>query len=664
MKNYCFTLILLIIFSCKEDQNLPPNNTFVQVKSISSVVLPSGGVTLKGSIKNAELELDYGFMIYLNSNITPNASEIRSSKRITGLHNGDFTITFKNDLYKNQDYYYRAFAYTSNKTILGEEKMFASSGSAQSIITNVSPSIAHIRDTVSVFGKNFSENITLSLNQININPIIVNDSLIKFIVPGYPSDRRYDNFTIRKRTGEEVVYNDFGIHIPELYSISPNPAYDTDTLTITGNHFDIIKEANKVFIGDYGKLEILESSRTVLKVKGPGGFSDFKPRFKIRAQHTEIDVYNKLDIVLPEVTGISKVIKFDTPFTIKGNDFPYVYGCTFGSRYRPWLNKTTFLEPIKCYRDGLIVTLNKVSSLKDFYHNEINTTYFDVENTYNFDYYIDEPIIKVKGYELEDTHVYKNELYAFSNPFNYTNDYVVKFDETEKDFILKDEYKIDDTSVGHSYIKCFYKDNFYYVRYVNGENILFSYNFITKRNTRLKEIPGQGRQKGFIKGFGDYLYFGLGNLNDIWRYSIKDDIWEKFTELAFSDINVFNRNNPLVFFLNNAIYIGGGNIRKNDLYAIDLDSREITKKKSLPFFIESDFANSFIVKENKLLFYNQYFYEYNPDSNEWTILEAFRNANYYNITSFRHMVFYRDEIYGYSGGLYNTGFYKFNNKYF
>lgn len=671
MKNYCFLFILLVFLSCKEEQEIPPNNNSVEVESISAEVLSTGGVTLKGFIKNVELELDYGFIIYTNSTPTPSVLSSILRKRITGLHNGNFEMTFKNDLYNTQNYYYRAFAYTSNKTILGEEKEFASVGSSQPIIKELIPELGYINDTVTVVGKCFSENITLSLNDIKVTPLKVNDSLIKFIVPSYPFDRRYDNITIRKRTGEQVKYDNFGIHIPEVHSITPNPAYDTDTLTITGNHFDLRKDANSVFIGNYHKLEILESSRTTLKVKGPGAFSDFEPRFKIRAQHTEIDVYNKLAIILPEVTSVSKVIKYNTPFTIKGSNFPYTQGCSFTFRYTPWLNKGVFLEPIKCYRDSLIVTLNKASYLKDFYQNEVTTKYFDVEKTYFSEYYIDEPIIRTKeGHDIIKTHTYNGNLYAFYRRFNSNDYYIAKYDDDEKTFFFTNENKIDDSSVREYTNRTFYKNMYYYLIRRNDESILYGYNFIEKRNYRLNAIPSKNKIEGFVKGFGDYLYYGfestvnnLGeNVKVVWRYSIKDDKWDKFVELDNTEIGDKSRPIPLVFFLNNSIYIGSGNRNLNDLYAIDLASKTLSNKKSLPFSLYNTNAknnNSFIIKDNKLLYFYNSFYQYDPDLDEWTILDAFRKESFFNLNYFKFMHYYKDELYGYTGSMY-----KFNNNYF
>ncbi|WP_397446629.1 IPT/TIG domain-containing protein [Polaribacter sp. R77954] len=666
MKKYFLLFIILVGFACQEEQVIPPNNNFVKIESISSSVLDSGGVTLKGTIENVELDLDYGFLVYSYPTINPNLFSMGFMKRNTGLYNGDFELTFNENLYKNQTYYYRAFAYSSNKTIFGQEKEFLSSGSLQPIITEVTPEIAHLNDTVSITGKHFSDEITLAINNNSFNVLVSNDSLVQFLVKDYPSEDNNDEILIKKRTGEEVTFKGFGIYIPEVYEISPNPAYDTDTLLIHGNHFDLRKEFNSVYKDNY-KLEVLESTRTTLKVKGNGYFGKFKPAFKIRAQRSEIEILEALEIVEPKITKIPTVIKFNNTFTINGTNFPNVSECRFHTVYAVSLQESIHLNLENCNRDSLSVVLNSSSLLKDFYQNKVTLSFFGKTQEYNLDHYIDEPIIRVFGSNLQSTHIYNNQLYAFTQLSYNGNYYVSKFDDQEKKFNYNEDDKIDDITVGYWSVNTFHEDTYYYMKNISGVNYLHSYNFITKTHKTLLQVPGDGRLNGFLKGSGNYLYYGLGsftgfpqkNFNDILRYSIKDNTWEKFAEIDYSDISEIRRDYPLVFFMNNAIFIGGGHQYKNDMYAIDLDSRVVAKKKSLPFFIDNNYQNSHIIKNGKLLYFKNSFYEYDPFIDEWTILGAFKNESVHNLESFNNMIIHKNEVYGFNGS-----FYKFNNEYF
>ncbi|WP_435263687.1 IPT/TIG domain-containing protein [Tenacibaculum sp. nBUS_03] len=665
-KIYLIVLLSLLFSNCSSEKTIPPNNNSVKVETLSSKILPEGGVELTGSIKNVELELDYGFVIASDKNQTQNYPVI--TKTISGIKNGEFSLKIKNDLHKNQQYYFNAFAYTNNRKIYGIEKSFTSQGSTNPIIESITPSIAHLGDTIIIKGKNFSNDFSVLFNKTKASILIKSDSLTKAIVPTYPSGLRFSKITLEKTTGE-LDSVDFKLYEPVVYSIDPKLVHGSDVLTFKGDHFDLRKNANKVrmmFHSNYTFLEIISSTRNELKVKAPIHYYEFKPRFKLTSQAKEIDVNNFLEVKIPTITACPKTIKFDTEYIVEGNNFPNI-----GYSFRPFsvkINSYSNVKIDKATKEKLTLSISKNTPLRDFYIKSFSIEYLGKTTKFDTEVYVDEPMISVNNQETIKTHTYNGSLFGLVYDFNNRGYFISKFDEIKKEFTIDPRNKLPTNLINTKFI-AFYKDTLVFLAYENNINKLYSYNFSNKTTKALADFPGENRLNALIEVVNDHLYFGLGSFNyypvkyfnDIWKYSFSQNTWTK--AINFVEINSINKakKNPISFGVGNKLFFGAGQDGYNsDFWVYDTSTNKITKRASLPFQ-KSEYSTIHpVLKDNKIFVFFDYLYSYDINTDKWEIHNNFKD---YGVKS--GLFVHDNHIYKYSRK-HGSGDYthKLNNNYF
>lgn len=665
-KLYVTALLSLLFFNCSSEKTIPPNNNNVKVETLSSKILPEGGVELTGRIENVELELDYGFVIATHKNQTQNYPII--TKTISGLKNGEFSLKIKNDLHKKYQYYFNAFAYTSNRKIYGLEKRFTSQGSTNPVIESVIPSIAHLGDTIIIKGKNFSNNFSVLFDKIKATVLIKSDSLTKAIVPIYPSGLRFSKITLEKKTGE-LDSADFKLYEPIVNAISPKYVHGSDILTFKGDHFDLRKNVNKVrmmFHSNYTFLEIISSTRNELKVKAPIHYYEFKPRFKLTSQAKEIDVNNFIEVKIPNIISCPKTIKFDTEYIVEGNNFPNI-----GYSFRPFsvqLNSHSHAKIDKATKEKLSLSISKNTSLRDFYIKNFSIEYLGKKTTFDTKVYIDEPMIFINNQETIKTHTYNGILFGLVYDFNSRGYFISKFDEIKKEFIIDQRNKLPTNSINTKFI-AFYKNTFVFLKYENNINKLYSYNFSNKTTKTLADFPGENRFNALIEVVNDHLYFGLGSFThhpvkyfgDIWKYSFTQNTWIK--AIDFAEITSMNKakRNPISFSVGNKLFFGAGQDGyHSDFWVYDTSTNKITKRGSLPFLKGGSSTIHPVVKGNKVFVFLDYLYSYDINSDKWATHNNFKD---YGVTS--GLFVHDNYIYKYSYK-HGSGYYthKLNNNYF
>ncbi len=647
MKKLILLALILTIFNCEKKDVTPPNNNNVEVETISAELIDNGGVVLKGRIKDVQLPLNYGFVFSNYEGGTLEYPEI--SEYLSGNFNGDYTITFRDNLRKDQVYYYNAVAYTSNKFIFGEEKSFVSNGSSIPNIVSVEPTKAHLLDTINIRGENFSKNPSVYFEQSQSDIIFKSDTLIKCIVPYYhkpEGEKHLASIKVKKTTEEEVIYNDFSLHTPVVYAMEPYLVHDTDTVTIRGDHFH--KEAFRNLLtmsinGNYNKLEIVESSRTELKFINSGIYYDFHPKFQITSQYQTIDVSDKLELKMPAITGFpDECISFEKDFTIKGTNFPR-------SVLNNFLTITiggTRFTPKEVYKDSLVMGVYD-TYYKDFNLKDIVLNYFDNEVTYPAEICINEPWIIVNYNTVGLVHNYQGETYVeFKGK-------IAKFNsEDNKFYDVTGERIPEEVNSGH---RVFNKNKLYhYSHYQSDPNTFRSYDIFTNELNTLAPFPGELRSEGFISTVGDYIYFGLGasifakNFDDIWRYSIQNDTWEFVINFPGITSSSQAKEKPLTFVIGNNIYFGAGqrSTANSDFWIFDTINNTITPGEPLPSPIASTwiynavYATSFL---NKGYYYNQYLEEYDADTNSWKTYSDIPGGSPENGIFFHNGIMYKTE---------------------
>ena len=626
MKKILFVVFIFSVLSCEKKDITPPNNNGVSVETISAELISNGGVILKGRIKDVQIPLNYGFVFSTYEGGTYEYAEI--SEYLSGTFNGEYNITFRNNLYKEQTYYYNAVAYTSNEFIFGEEKTFISNGSTIPSITSVEPVQAHLFDTISIKGKHFSKTPNVFFNERKADLIFKSDTLITCAVPFYNYNQEDDAspvIKIVKPTKEEASFDQFSLYKPEVLSMEPYLVHDTDTVTIHGNHFHKDPLRNRLTMevnGSYYSVEIIESSRTEIKFINSGIYYAFHPKFKLRSQFQTIDITDKLELKMPTITELPECMSFDEDIVIKGTNFPSAILNDFltinigGTRF----------TPKKVYKDSLVMQVYD-TYYKDFHLKDVVLNYFGNETVYPADICINEPWIIVGNVRLSRIHSYQNETYGIIYEGHQQPGEIGKFDVDQNKFeSLTGEFIPAEVRYGP---KIFNKSKMYhYSTSPNNPNAFKSYDIFTKQLEDLAPFPGELRTDGLINTIGDYIYFGLGanvvnqHYADIWRYSIPNDSWEFVIDFPGIDSKEDAKEKPLNFVIGNNIYIAAGqrNYAHSDFWVLNTNTGTIESKEPLPSPIASSWiydtvnATSFL---NKGYYFNQFLEEYDPDTDSW-----------------------------------------------
>ena len=659
-KTFSLLLFIGLFVCCSKKEDIPPNSNNVELETISSQVLNEGGVILTGNITGVELPLNYGFV--LSSYEGGTFDETYNFESLNGFHNGRFNIELRNNLEKDQTYYYNAVAYTSNKYIFGEEKSFVSNGSAAPFIKEVVPNIAHVSDTITITGKYFSKNFNVFFDGVQSNIIVKSDSLIKCIVPtNFSIGEANRSIKIKKSTQEETVYDDFSLYTPEVYSLEPAIAHDSDTITIVGNHFDNVKLRNRLTLDVYGNdsnLEIIESSRTEIKFINAGTYYDFHPKFKLTSQFQTIDITEKLEVKLPTINDAPNCISYGEAITISGMDFPSYNSGEFDIK----LGETSFA--IKSINRSQIILDVHDGFYNDFDLKDITVNYLGNEIIYETNICVDEPWIKVSFENPSITYSYQDNAYAVLET-------VGKFNSNKYEFeSITGEQVPEEVNYGH--LRVFNADKFYHYNSGINPKAFKSYDIFTNKLTDLAPFPGENRDSGFIIGVGDYIYFGLGGLNaggkyfsDIWRYSIQNNMWEFIID--FPGISSYDtaKLSPMVFAIGDKIFIAAGErtTYNSDLWELDTQSNALSVKAPLPIPIVD--VNKATVIDDKAYFESNNLFEYNSTNNTWKTYSDIKGIGFkysgYSQSIFTHEgIIYRSI--NTSSPYYNL-LYKLNPKY-
>ncbi len=611
MKKLILLLFLFPFYSCEKDDGP------IVLETVDAVMLEEGGVELFGKIQNLKQEASYGFIVSQNAD-----AEIFNSNRILisefGSNPGGFSKLVKNDLIDGQTYYYKVFLTLNGITRFGEEKSFISNGSAPPKILEVTPQPAYTGDTIQIKGKYFSDNYKLYLNNREIQLLTKTDTLAKAIIL-YLSFREepFDNLKIRKSTSESSVFEDFELFKPEIISIEPYQAHENDTITITGNHFDVIKVQNKLSMlnswGNYEPMHILESSRTQIKFVVPNSFYHVFPKMRLKSHYHSIDFDDKFRVIAPEITSFPECLKYGEQYTITGENFPYIMKFSIGD----------YQYTAQAISENETVFTFELDVFTDFTLSDVTIDLYGEPVVYEADICIDESWIKVKdGVSAIEPHRYQNETYAIFSPGIYSSPTIAKFNENTYEFESVLNQSLPNSISGS--VRTWHDDKLYY--YDTNDEFFYSYNFLTGQVTSLSPFPGMPRTRCFITAVGDYIYLGFGqNIqnyhnppDDIWRYSIINDSWEFV--LTFPGIN-FGQDSirhPLVFAFDDRLFFSGrnSNNESNKLWEVDLNNFNLIQRADVPFNDPSGQLG--VTVGNKGYFESFHLYEYDVQNDQWT----------------------------------------------
>ncbi|GAB2764038.1 IPT/TIG domain-containing protein [Salinimicrobium soli] len=628
MKKLLLFLGVILIFSCSKDD--PPAEP--SVETIDAILLEDGGVRLVGKISNLRVNVKYGFLLsYYRGGIINMDTGI--VKKDVGKVDGEYSFEIRNDLLEGKTYFFSAFFEYDGKIIMGEEMSFVSNGSAPPVIKEITPSIAHVGDTITVEGENFSNELIVYFNDRKAKVLPESENLFKTIVPFDSSrDEPYSNLSIHNPTGETTVFEGFSMYTPVINSVAPYAAHEKDTITIIGDHFNLINEQNRLTMevfGNYYNLEIVKSSRTEIKFVNNGWFYDLYPKMKLKSQFQTLDFDDKFQAKLPTITDTPDCISYGKTATIYGKDFPRV-GNNFSQQFELKIGGVSF-SAASISRDSIVLNIHD-EFYPDFTLKDVVIQYLGETITYETEICINEPWLKV-GFDnpLHPLHKYQDETYGLISDHNGSLT-VGKFNSGTNKFesVLNQALP---QAVRYG-LRAWDKDKMYSYDISPNVNKFSSYNFLNGNLEELTPFPGAQRINGIMTRVGDYIYLGLGRnkdydpFDDLWRYSIPDDSWEMI--LTYPGIKTYEDaiNDPLIFAFEDRLFFEGRSTNEQSglFWEIDLTSFALIPRSNIPYTNSKSLKGA--TMGSKGYFESGYLFEYDLNSDQWITHEEIEGTGY------------------------------------
>lgn len=155
IKNIFLTaLLLLLCFACEEEQQLPIlNKDYPVLITNEASDIDESGVTLSARITVPEGETisSFGFEILLGPELS--RIDISGWKEIS-----DFSYRLASNMVAGQEYEFKPFAISANRTVYGEPMTFTSQGQLGPEIIDFYPKQATVFDEITVIGRHFNLN--------------------------------------------------------------------------------------------------------------------------------------------------------------------------------------------------------------------------------------------------------------------------------------------------------------------------------------------------------------------------------------------------------------------------------------------------------------------------------------------------------------------------
>lgn len=640
MKKLFLIVIIILVYGCVEDDYpIRP-----EVQTLMAIPIENGGIRLFGEINNLNSDASYGFILSKYKGGTLN---LYNNTVINNLNisNGEFSVDIRDGLIEGQTYYFNVFVEHNNidpylqyvgTHIFGNEMSFISNGSTSPIINEVTPKIAHIGDTITVKGKYFSNEFNVYFNDKEAEMLLQTDSLTKVIVPfdNFRSEQ-YTNLSIKKRTQETTFFEGFSMYIPKIISVEPYYAHENDTITIKGNHFDLIKNQNVVameIFGNYYNLEIIESSRTEIKFFNKGSFYNLFPNMRLISQFKTIDFNDKFRAKLPKITGVPDCFSYGESITIFGEDFPRV-GQNFNSQFQLNIGGVGFSAE-RISKDQIVLNVHD-GFYSDLILEDVVIEYLGETITYNSEICVNEPWIKVSTENPQnEAHNYKNETYGvvFKNNNSFVTVGKLNTDNHQFESVINEQLP---ESIRYGDLRAWHQDKMYHYDISPNINKFYSYNFLNGNLIELTPFTGNQRFNGLMKCVGDYIYLGFGRSissnkpnDDLWRYSITNNTWEFV--LTFPGINLYEDaiTDPLVFAFNNRLFFGGknSNNKSNLFWEVNLNTFSLIAKANVPI---SAHGLKGVTIGNQGYFESTYLYEYDVSTDKWKKYEEIQGIGFF-----------------------------------
>jgi hypothetical protein len=228
-------IILFILFyflSCKKDDKISDISPLVDTVVVTNIT--NEGAEFNCSLLTDPADIiDHGFVFGTSENpIISNSESISLGKpsEISFSAKADYTMIF------DKIYYVSSYAKTREFTYYSEAVSFKSLGSLAPEIISVTPVSGISGDTLTIYGKNFSDLKSIVLfNDQKAKIIASSKTLIKVLVP---SSKGNESATIFVNANEQKIsYNDFKYKRPEILDFYPTSGTFLDTVYLKEKNY-------------------------------------------------------------------------------------------------------------------------------------------------------------------------------------------------------------------------------------------------------------------------------------------------------------------------------------------------------------------------------------------------------------------------------------------
>lgn len=507
-------------------------------------------------------------------------------------------------------------------------------------VQEVRPVKNDIGDTVTIEGKNFSRELRLSLDEIRVSPVLLNDTIIKFKIPFGD----YDPFNFQLKledNGDTLVLQDpYQLYAPVIDSIPERFGF-AEKITLYGKHLtNPASNWRGILYLNELEVDVLSHSRDSIVFELPWEAQKFQYDVRVKAQLQEVSSPGALKIQPPSFERLSKT-------SVDIGEVITLYGSYFYPN-QPGLNKISFqgnrAEVLEAYRDSLKVRIpmgpyksREIKELKIqlFEKESLFSVNMDILSTwymygYKRDYDISHGtggVGNISPWSFAANGAFYFNVYRRNSRNIAINNVLYKYTPEDDQW---EEIDLSSLSVEFDFGDRleFYPQrgtpNVLIYLYRDTDN-LYKLNLETREVVQLKDHPiDQFLQHGIGFHLNGNFYFGHGYTWDMgthpnrmfWRYDYNSDTWTEIGAMPDAT-DGYSRLGTSIFYTANSVIIGNGHDIAYDQW--EFSANETWTRKA---DILDPTSNAIHVQKNQKGFYYNYLgphiWEYDIPGDQWT----------------------------------------------
>ncbi|MCU0368706.1 MAG: IPT/TIG domain-containing protein, partial [Cyclobacteriaceae bacterium] len=295
--------IFLYVMGCQEEETI--KRAYPVVTTLETTEINSFGAVFNAEITSGNLTdiVEHGF-VWSSAKNNPVTLETADLIKLGKPDNQLISIKINSTLEANKEYLVRSYIQTNDKVIYGKIVTFFSLGSLGPTLLDAIPLEARARDTIMLYGKNFSYRVAdnkVKFESLESEVLAATDTSLKVVIPDLINAVQ-PKVTVDIKSNRSTLNKTFMIKAPEITSLSPANPILCDTIYIRGSNFFPVKQGNRVLLGGVEARITEVISREEIRVVAPYS-PDKLETVKLISGGFEVNSVTNLNQVVPEVIG-------------------------------------------------------------------------------------------------------------------------------------------------------------------------------------------------------------------------------------------------------------------------------------------------------------------------------------------------------------------------